>query len=167
MNRLVEQLLCVARLDSVVLDVSSPVDLRQIAEEVVGAMAHLALASGRSIALTGAEHPVRITGNADAIADALRNLIENALAHTQPGSEVIVEVGSEAALTVLDSGPGIPLDDRRRIFDRFWRGKGARSEGAGLGLAIVMEIVRAHGASIAVGDRIPCGARFDLRFRPA
>ena len=50
MNRLVEQLLCVARLDSVALDVSAPVDLRQIAEEVVGSMAHVALASGRSIA---------------------------------------------------------------------------------------------------------------------
>jgi signal transduction histidine kinase len=167
MNRLVEQLLCVARIDSVALDVSAPLDLRQIAEEVVGSMAHLALASGRSIALTGAEHPVRITGNADAIADALRNLIENAVVHTGLGTEVIVEVGSEGALSVLDSGPGIPVDDRPRIFDRFWRGKCARSEGAGLGLAIVMEIVRAHGASIAVGDHIPCGARFDLRFRTA
>jgi signal transduction histidine kinase len=166
MNRLVEQLLCVARLDSIALDVSAPVDLRQIAEEVVGSMAHLALASGRSIALTGAEHSVRITGNPDAIADALRNLIENALAHTGPGTEVIVEVASDGALSVSDSGPGIPLLDRSRIFDRFWRGKGARSEGAGLGLAIVMEIVRAHDASIAVGDHIPCGARFDLRFRP-
>ena len=67
----------------------------------------------------------------------------------------------------LDSGPGIPLNDRLRIFDRFSRGKGARGDGAGLGLAIVMEIVRAHGASIAVSDCTPCGARFDLRFRPA
>jgi len=166
MNRLVEQLLCVARLDSVALDVSSQVDLRQLAEEVVGSMAHLALASGRSIALTGAERPVLITGNAEAISDALRNLVENALVHTRPETEVIVEVDSEGALSILDSGPGIPLNDRSRIFDRFWRGKGARSEGAGLGLAIVMEIVRAHGASIAVSDRTPCGARFDLRFRP-
>ena len=167
MNRLVDQLLCVARLDSIALDVSAPVDLRQVAEEVVGSMAHLALAGGRSIALTGAEHAVTITGNADAIADALRNLIENALAHTAPGTEVVVEVGSDGALSVLDSGPGIPAADRPRIFDRFWRGRGARSEGAGLGLAIVMEIVRAHGASIAVVDHTPCGARFDLMFRPA
>ena len=167
MNRLVEQLLCVARLDSVALDVSAPVDLRQIAEEVVGSLAHLALASGRSIALTGAEHSVKIVGNDDAIADALRNLIENALAHTAPGTEVIVEVGGDGALSVQDNGPGIPAGERPRIFDRFWRGRGARSEGAGLGLAIVMEIVRAHGASITVGDHVPCGARFDLRFRPA
>ena len=166
-NRLVEQLLCVARLDSVALDVSSWVDLREVAEEVVGSMAHLALATGRTIGLTGADSPVIITGDPTAIADALRNLVENALAHTAPGSEVIVEVGREGALTVLDSGPGIPVEDRPRIFDRFWRGKGVRTEGAGLGLAIVMEIVKAHGASIAVSDRTPRGARFDVRFRPA
>jgi two-component system, OmpR family, sensor histidine kinase TctE len=167
MNRLVEQLLCVARLDSVALDVSSPVDLRQLAEEVVGSMAHLALSARRTIALTGADYPVVVTGNAAAIADALRNLIENALVHTAPGTEVIVEVDREGAISVLDSGPGIAEEDRPHIFERFWRGKGVRTNGAGLGLAIVMEIVRAHGASIAVSDRDPRGARFDLRFRPA
>jgi signal transduction histidine kinase len=167
MNRLVEQLLCAARLDSVTLDVSSPVDLRQIAEEVIGSMAYLALATGRTIGLTAREDPVMIMGNAAAIVDALRNLVENALAHTIPGTEVIVEVDENGTLSVLDSGPGIPVADRPRIFDRFWRGKGVRTEGARLGLAIVMEIVKAHGASIAVSDRVPCGARVDLRFRPA
>ena len=167
MNRLVEQLLCVARLDSLALDVSSPVDLHQLAEEVVGSMAHLALSACRTVALTGADHPVLVTGNAAAIADALRNLIENALAHTPPESEVVVEVGSEGAISVQDSGPGIPAEDRPHIFERLWRGKGVRANGAGLGLAIVMEIVRAHGASITVSDRDPRGARFDLRFRTA
>ena len=85
MNRLVEQLLCVARLDSLALDVSSPVDLHQVAEEVVGSMAHLVLSAGRTIALTGANQPILATANAAAIADALRNLIENALAHTPQG----------------------------------------------------------------------------------
>ena len=167
MNRLVEQLLCVARLDSLALDVSSPVDLHQLAEEVVGSMAHLAVSDCRTIALTGADHSVLVTGNAAAIADALRNLIENALAHTAPGTEVIVDVGPEGAISVQDSGPGIPVEDRPHIFERFWRGKGVRASGAGLGLAIVMEIVRAHGASIMVSDRVPRGARFDLRFRTA
>ena len=167
MNRLVEQLLCVSRLDSVALDVSLPVDLRKIAEEVVGSMAHLALAASRTIALVGAEHQVVVAGNAAAIGDALRNLLENALAHTAEGTEVVVDVRPEGVLAVLDSGPGIPVEDRPRIFDRFWRGKAVRTEGAGLGLAIVMEIVRAHGASIAVSDRAPGGARFELRFRPA
>ena len=167
MNRLVEQLLCVARLDSLALDVSSPVDLHQLAEEVVGSMAHLAVSDSRTIALTGADHPVLVTGNAAAIADALRNLIENALAHTPLESEVVVEIGPEGTISVEDSGPGIPAEDRPHIFERFWRGKGVRASGAGLGLAIVMEIVRAHGASITVSDRVPRGARFDLRFRTA
>jgi signal transduction histidine kinase len=164
MNRLVEQLLCVARLDSVALDVSAPIDLRRLAEEVVGSMAHLALATGRSIALTGVEHEVVISGNAAAIGDALRNLVENALAHTPPGTEVIVEVGAGGTLSVADSGPGIPVEDRPYIFDRFWRGRGSRTGGAGLGLAIVQEIAKAHGAGITVNDRAPRGTRFDLRF---
>jgi signal transduction histidine kinase len=167
MNRLVEQLLCVARLDSVLLNVSSPVDLRQLAEEVVGSMAHLALAAGRTIALTGADHPVIVIGNAAAITDALRNLIENAFAHTPPGTEVVVEVDPTGAISVQDSGPGVPAEDRQRIFERFWRGQGVRTDGAGLGLAIVMEIARAHGASVTVNNRIPRGARFDVRFRAA
>jgi signal transduction histidine kinase len=167
MNRLVEQLLCVARLDSLALDVSAKVDLRQLAEEVVASMAHLALATGRTIALIGVEHEVPIAGNAAAIGDALRNLIENALAHAPPGTEVTVEVGDGGTLSVADTGPGIRIEDRPRIFDRFWRGSGSRSGGAGLGLSIVMEILRAHGASIAVTDHVPRGARFDLRFRTA
>jgi signal transduction histidine kinase len=167
MNRLVEQLLCVARLDSVAFDVSSQVDLWKVAEEVVGSMAHLALALGRAIGLAGAERPVIILGNAAAIEDALRNLVENALAHTPPETEVIVEVGSDGTLSVLDSGIGISANDKPRIFDRFWRGKGPQTNGAGLGLAIVMEIVRAHGAGITVSDRAPQGTRFDLRFQPA
>jgi signal transduction histidine kinase len=149
------------------LDVSSPVDLRRLAEEVVGSMAHLALSACRTIALTGADHPVVVKGNADAIADALRNLIENALVHTPPGTEVVVELDRDGTIGVLDSGAGIPVEDRPHIFERFWRGKGVRGGGAGLGLAIVMEIVKAHGASIAVSDRVPSGARFDLRFRTA
>ena len=167
MNQLVEQLLCVARLDSVALDVSSLVDLHKVAEEVVGSIAHLALARGRAIGLASADRPVVILGNAGAIEDALRNLVENALTHTALETEVIVEVGRDGVLSVLDSGPGISVEDRPRIFDRFWRGKGSRTDGAGLGLAIVMEIVRAHGANITVSDRTPHGTRFDLRFQAA
>jgi signal transduction histidine kinase len=166
MNRLVEQLLCVARLDSLALDVTSAVDLRAIAAEVVGSMAHLALAAGKSIALTGDERPVVIAGNAPAIADALRNLIENALAHTPCQTEVIVEVAADGAVSVSDRGSGVPAEDRPRIFDRFWRGQGSAPGGAGLGLPIVGEIVKAHGASILVEDSAPHGARFTMRFHP-
>ena len=82
-----------------------------------------AVSDCRRIALTGADHPVLVTGNAAAIADALRNLIENSLVHTAPGTEVIVEVDREGMLSVLDNGPGIRVEDRLHIFERFCIGK--------------------------------------------
>jgi signal transduction histidine kinase len=167
MNRLVEQLLCVARLDSLSLDVTTTVDLHALAADVVGAMAHLALAASKRIALTGSEQPVVVTGNAPAIVDALRNLIENALTYTPPQGEVIVAIDPEGAVSVSDDGPGVAAEDRPYIFDRFWRAQGSPPGGAGLGLAIVAETIRAHRARITVDDNPPKGARFTMRFRMA
>jgi signal transduction histidine kinase len=65
---------------------------------------------------------------------------------------------------VLDRGCGVPLEDRERIFDRFWRGRNRKSDGAGLGLAIVREIMRAHGGSVTVGGDRGSGAVFTLTF---
>jgi two-component system, OmpR family, sensor histidine kinase TctE len=126
-------------------------------------MADLALEAGRTIALTGADHPVVVIGNTAAITDALRNLIENALVHTPSETKVVIEVDPKGAISVQDSGSGVSTEDQQRIFERFWCGKGVRGNGAGLGLAIVMEIVRAHGASVTVSERTPRGARFDPR----
>jgi signal transduction histidine kinase len=167
MNRLVEQLLCVARLDSVALDVSQPVDLADTAAEVVGYLAPLAIAEKRSIALNAPNEPVMVRGNRPAIADALRNLVENALTHAPHGSEVAVTVTTAGGLSVADCGDGIAPEDRPLVFDRFWRGRKRRGGGAGLGLAIVAEIVRSHRGSISVADNDPHGARFDLQFPKA
>jgi signal transduction histidine kinase len=164
MNRLVEQLLRVARLDAIALDVSGTVNLAEIASAVVITMAPWAVAQERSIALTGADEPIRVAGNADAISDTMRNLIENAVAHSPPGTEVVVAVGRDGTVSVADRGPGVPAEDRERIFDRFWRGRATETQGAGLGLAIVKEIARAHGASIMVEDRPHGGSVFTLSF---
>jgi signal transduction histidine kinase len=98
------------------------------------------------------------------MADAIRNIVENGILHTPADSEVTVGVTTEGVVTVNDQGPGVPSEDRRRIFDRFWRGKGVVSPGAGLGLSIVAEIVRLHGGTIEVGDAPGGGASFQLRF---
>jgi signal transduction histidine kinase len=164
MNRLVEQLLRVARLDAVALDVSGKVDLSTVAREVVAYMAPLALANGRSLAAEGTEQSVVVRGNHHAIEDAIRNLVENALAYAPPGTEVAVEVNPPAAVKVSDRGPGIPAADREHIFDRFWRGADSRGQGSGLGLAIVKEIMRAHHGSVHVGDNPGGGAVFTLIF---
>jgi signal transduction histidine kinase len=107
--------------------------------------------------------PVRVLGNADAIADAVRNLVENAVHQSPAGGEVAVTVSREGTVSVADRGPGVPEADRQRIFERFWRGRGVTRQGAGLGLAIVAEIAKAHGGSIEVADRPGGGALFALR----
>jgi len=101
MNRLVEQLLRVARLDAIALDMSATVDLTEIASSVVAAMAPWAIAQRRTIAFAGTEEPVRIKGNAYAIEDGIRNLIENAVAHSPPGEEVTVSVRRDASVSVF------------------------------------------------------------------
>jgi two-component system, OmpR family, sensor histidine kinase TctE len=164
MNRLVEQLLRVARLDAVALDVSGTVDLNEIAAGAVAAMAPFALGQQRTIAFAGPGEPVRVRGNSHAIEDVIRNLIENAIAHAPPRTEVSVAVKRGGSVSVVDRGPGVPPDRREVIFERFWRGKGFASVGAGLGLAIVKGIVDAHGGSIQVDTAREGGAVFAISF---
>lgn len=167
MNRLVEQLLRVARLDAIALKVSDTVDLNAAAASVVAAMAPLAVASRRPLALIEAEGSVEVKGNRHAIEDALRNLIENALAHSPEQAEISVRVDRSGSLIVSDQGPGVAVEDHERIFERFWRGSGAKATGAGLGLAIVREIMKAHGGRVSVGNNPGGGAVFSLVFAGA
>jgi signal transduction histidine kinase len=166
MNRLVDQLLRVARLDAVALDVSDRVDLNEAAADVVANMAPWSLAQNKSIAFHGDDNPVFVRGNRYAIGDAIRNLVENAVTHTASGSEVTVGTSANGSVTISDRGPGIPPDQRNHMFERFWRGKGKGSSGAGLGLAIVAEIIRAHQGSITADDNPGGGMVFTLRFAP-
>ena len=165
MNRLVEQLLRVARLDSIALDVSTDIDLAAVASEAVEYLAPLAISQERSIALNGADRRVSIKGNRHAVEDALRNLIENAIAHTPPNTEILVEVMEDGKVSVADHGTGVRAEDREHLFDRFWRARGAPGAGAGLGLAIVKETMKAHGGRVVVDDAPGGGARFTLRFQ--
>jgi two-component system, OmpR family, sensor histidine kinase TctE len=165
MNRLVEQLLRVARLDAIALDVSETVDLGAVARDVVAYLAPLALANGRSLAAQGVEGPVLVKGHRHAIEDAIRNLVENALAYAPANTEVVVGVESTGRVSVLDRGPGIPVSDRDQIFDRFWRGRDSRGPGSGLGLAIVSEIMKAHHGTIEVRDNAGGGTVFTLAFQ--
>lgn len=163
-NRLVHQLLKVARLDAQPLDVSQPVDLRAVASESVSYAAPLAIKRKRELALVGAEGPVWVRGNAQAIGDALVNLIENAIAHAPEGSTIAVAVAADGTLSVSDRGPGIPVGQREEAMRRFWRGKAAKGDGAGLGLAIVAETARQHGGSLRIEDNPGGGARIVLNF---
>jgi signal transduction histidine kinase len=167
MNRLVSQLLRVARLDAIPVKLDVRVDLCQVAAQVVEYLAPWAITRSRAIGFDNPGVPIFVTGNAEEMSDAIRNIVENAVLHAPAGTEVTVSVSVDGAVTVNDQGPGIPVTDRPHIFGRFWRGKGVATPGAGLGLSIVAEIVRLHGGTVTVDDAPGGGASFTLKFRPA
>jgi signal transduction histidine kinase len=112
MNRLVEQLLRVARLDAIALDVSKTIDVRAIAASMVTMMAPWVIQQGRTLALTAPDEPVYVQGNAYAIEDAIRNLVENAVTHSPLGEEVMVEVIADGRVNVADHGPEFQSTNR-------------------------------------------------------
>ena len=163
MNRLVEQLLRVARLDSVALELE-PIDLNDIASSVVAALAPWAIRQGRTVGFIGADKAVWVNANGHAAAEAIRNLVENGIVHSPSGAEVTVKVHHDGRVAIIDRGCGVMPQDRERIFDRFWQGKDPKAEGAGLGLAIVQEIMKAHDGGVTVEDNIDGGSVFTLSF---
>jgi signal transduction histidine kinase len=165
MNRLVEQLLRVARLDAAPMDTSKVIDLRATAAACVEYFAPWAIGQGRALGFEAPEAPVQVHGDADAVTDALRNLIENAVIHAPPGTEVTITVDPVGNVSVSDRGPGVAPANRAHVFERFWRGRGERHAGAGLGLAIAAEIARAHGGTIELDQTTSGGAVFTLKLR--
>ena len=112
--------------------------------------------------------PAWVHGDPDAVLILLRNLLENAVKYTPPGGQVDVSVRSrdhDTTLSVEDSGPGIPVAERERVFDRFFRSAQAGASGSGLGLAIARAIAERHHASLELGQSARLGGlRVDLRF---
>jgi len=164
MNRLVEQLLRVARLDAQPIDLAREIDLNAVASEVVERLAPLATSAGRSLAFEPAKAPALVRGDRDALGDAIRNLVENAIVHSPRGEEVLIQVDPNCSVSVIDRGPGVPDDLKNQVFERFWRSREQRSSGvgAGLGLSIVAEIARTHGGRVTVTDVPGGGANFAL-----
>lgn len=159
-----DQLLCVARLDSAALDVPPQrVDLTATARQGIGALAPFALGKRCELALEASETPVEIQGNADAIEDALRNLIENAIAHSPPDGEVRVSIRSPGIVRIADQDPGIPPELRDQVFERFWRARGPTHRCRPRALAIVRDIMCAHGGTVRTVDNSG-GAVFILEF---
>ena len=164
MSRLVNQLLEISELDSLFIAEGETADLVTIAGDVAAFLAPLALSQNKTLAMIGARRPVRVRGNGDTIARAVRNLVENGLAHTAPGTTVELRVAAEGTISVLDRGPGVPTALREQIFRRFWRRDRRRGGNAGLGLAIVARIAEMHRAEVTIDDRPGGGTVFALRF---
>jgi len=151
LSRLVDDLLLLARADgSPQPSRHEPVDLGVLARDVAGRLDRVDVA----------DSPVWTKGNADELRRVVANLVDNAVRHSR--SRVRVATGTDggwAVVTVTDDGPGIPEVDREHVFERFTRLDDSRARpdrgGAGLGLAIVRELVRRHGGTVTLTDANP------------
>ena len=163
MQALVDDLLLLARADERGLVLRrEDVDLDDIAaDEAQRLRRETSLAVHTDLA------PTRLLGDTRALSRVLRNLLDNAGLHATSRVDVsVTSEGGTAVLSVADDGPGIPAADRDRVFDRFVRLDPDRSRsggGAGLGLAIVREIVAAHHGSATVDDRAGGGTRMTIQ----
>lgn len=164
LSSLVDDLLLLARADSGALDLTlQPVELGDLATEAAAALA--APAADRSVGVQVDPQPVMVAGDPVRLRQLVTILVDNAVRHSPRGSTVEVAVRRDrdaAVLTVLDQGQGIPADDLPRVFDRFWRGAGETTDGAGLGLAIAAAIVTRHAGRIGVANRPGGGAAFTV-----
>ncbi|QUW94522.1 HAMP domain-containing sensor histidine kinase [Streptomyces sp. V17-9] len=155
MGVLLDDLLLLARLDADEMEAPLRWEEADLAELVrQAAEAFRAARPGHPLTVTSGTEPVRLRMDPQRIRQVLDNLLTNAAVHTPPGTEVSVTVSAAsgaARVSVADTGPGVPVADRDRIFDRFYRVDKARSRdrgGSGLGLAVAGSLVRAHGGTI-------------------
>lgn len=157
LQQLAEDLLLLARLDGDRRSAGEVVDLGEAARSATRDVRR----AGVDVRVD-AEPGCEVVGSRSELERMVRNLVDNAQRHA--GGEVRVDVsrvGGTVRLRVADDGPGIPVEDRDRVFERFVRLDDARTRdagGAGLGLAIVQEVVTLHGGTVTIGDAVPTGA---------
>lgn len=170
-TRLANQLLLLSRAEP---DAQSganraPTDLYELAFETARAWVPAAVAAGIDLGFD--ESSTHVTAEVDAalLAEAINNLLDNALKYCPRGSRVTVAVRRlpEPSIVVEDSGRGIPAEARSRVVQRFHRGDHGGNAGSGLGLAIANEIALAHAGHFAITDAEGGGARFEIRLPAA
>jgi two-component system, OmpR family, sensor kinase len=165
MARLVEDLLTLARLDEHVSITRQPVELVGLAHEAIETARMVG--PGWPVDLAAAE-PVEVLGDADALRRVIDNLLSNLRSHTPDGTRATLSVrrdGDDAIVELADEGPGITESDARTIFERFVRVDPSRARttgGAGLGLAIVASVTRAHGGHAEAAPRPGGGTIFRI-----
>jgi two-component system OmpR family sensor kinase len=168
MRRLVADLLLLARADAGRVAPHQPVDLSEI---VTHAAAELEPLAGDHEISISAPPGARLDGARDELHRLVLNLMENALRHTDPGTAVEATVerqNGQVVLSVEDDGPGIPVDQREKIFERFYRGTGDRSGSSGLGLSIVRAVTESHKGTVMLEEPLDGrGARFVVRIPTA
>jgi two-component system sensor histidine kinase TctE len=161
--RLVEQLLCLARLDSHEQFQFAAFDAHAVALEVARELAPVALETEHYVTAATPDASVPTHGNATLTRLVFRNLIENAIQYTPAGTTITLSA-DHATVVIADDGPGISAEAAAALFERFRRGPNASGFGAGLGLAIAKCIMERQGGHLSLDARTAGGARFAIQF---
>ncbi len=165
LSRQVQQLLVLAEVTEPRSYRHADLDLEAIVWEVCHFLAPLAQRAGVGLVPDIESVPQGVQGDRSALFVLLKNLVENAIGFAPEGSNVTLRLQAQAVV-VRDVGPGIAPADFARLYDRFWRAPGRRDVGAGLGLAICLEVAQAHGWCLSARNAEP-GAEFRLGLQPA
>ncbi len=151
LEKLATELLDLSRLDAGQLELRrEPVVLKELARAVAEEFAAVALRSGHAVTVEGDEEAIALADEQRSL-QIVRVLVENALVHTPAGTTVRLRTARDSSgvsLMVEDDGPGIPAEEAPQVFERFYRGEGARASGSGLGLAIARELARLMGGTL-------------------
>jgi signal transduction histidine kinase len=161
--RLIEQLLCLARLESQEQFQFAAFDAHAVALEVARELAPVALESEHYVTAATPDAAVPTHGNATLTRLVFRNLIENAIQYTPAGTSITLSADA-ATVIIADDGPGIAADVAASLFERFRRGPNASGPGAGLGLAIAKCIMERQGGRLSLDANAARGARFVMEF---
>ena len=168
--RLVNQLLALARNEpgGQSTDSFSTLNLNQLAQECTVNWVHMALEKNIDLGFEGTAEKVEVQGDANSLMEMLNNLIDNAIRYTPDSGHITVsvrETSQGAELSVEDNGPGIEPQHRERVFERFYRILGSGQSGSGLGLSIVAEVAKRHGAELKLDSGSNgMGTKISLRF---
>jgi two-component system sensor histidine kinase SenX3 len=166
---LVQDIIKLSRLQSEeVLASAEIVDLHDVMAEAIDRNEQLA--ASRKIQLNSEQAPkLEVFGNKEMLITAVKNLIENAISYSEPGTSVGIGCSAKesiAEITVTDSGAGISPENQQRIFERFYRADPSRSRetgGTGLGLSIVKHVAKIHRGEIKLFSQVGVGSTFTLR----
>jgi two-component system sensor histidine kinase TctE len=157
LSHLTRQLLALASAEATTesSDAFQVVDLDQLAHSLTVEWADRAIAKGIELGYEGAGWPLRLIGSPFLLGELISNLLDNAIKYTPPGGQVTVRTlaGVRLDLQVEDNGTGIPIEERERVFERFYRLLGTDTHGSGLGLPIVKEIADLHRATVHLSGR--------------
>lgn len=169
MNRLIEELLDVARMESGAFTVDlQRVDLALLASEVCEQFRPQATEAGRLLDCAVERELPLVPADRGRMSQVLQNLISNALKFTPAGGAITVRVarhGADVLCAVADTGVGIAPEELPHLFERFWQARRYRRGGAGLGLAIARGVVEAHGSALAVESEPGRGSVFSFVLR--